>query len=194
MIGLDDLGKVSDDAGRGVKLTAFLALGAGELAEEVFVDAAKGVVVRGGRDLGGFLQQFFEESAGEEVVGPGQDAGELRIVLLDVPHGVVDLRADVCRLGEVQQEIEPGVGRKVKDPFGVVDRRIIQAGAPARQVAVPTFGGGLLQLGALLGEADFGKAEEDYAEDRAGVFLGFEAGVGAELVSAVPEAVFEAGL
>jgi hypothetical protein len=50
---------------------------------------------------------------------------------------------------------------------------------------------GFLQLGALLCEADFSEAEEDDAEDRAGVFLGFEAGVGAELVGGVLEAFFQ---
>jgi hypothetical protein len=40
-------------------------------------------------------------------------------------------------------------------------------------------------------EADFGEAEEDDAEDRAGVFLGLEAGVGAELIRGIPEAFFE---
>ena len=90
MIRLDDFGEEADDAGRGVELAAFLALGAGELAEEVFVDAPEGVVVHGGGNLGDFLEQFLEEGAGEEVVGLGQDAGELRIVLLDVAHGVVD--------------------------------------------------------------------------------------------------------
>ena len=59
--------------------------------------------------------------------------------------------------------------------------------------AAPGGGAGLLQLGALGGEADFGEAQEDEAEDGAGVFLGLEAGVGAELVGGIPEALFERG-
>ncbi len=41
---------------------------------------------------------------------------------------------------------------------------------------------GLLQLGSLGGEAHLGEAQEDQAEDWAGVFLSLEAGIGAELV------------
>jgi len=69
VVGFDDFGEEADDAGRGVELAAFLALGAGELAEEVFVDAPEGVLVHGGRNLGDLFQQFLEEGAGEEVVG-----------------------------------------------------------------------------------------------------------------------------
>ena len=91
MIRLDDFGEEADDAAGGVELAAFLALGAGELAEEVFVDAPEGVVVHGGGNLGDLLEQFLKQGAREEVVGLGQDARELRIVLLDVAHRLVDL-------------------------------------------------------------------------------------------------------
>jgi len=101
-VGLDDFGEEADDAGRGVELAAFVVFGAGDLAEEVFADAAERVVVHGGGHLGQFLQQFLDEGAGEKVVGLGQDAGELRAVLLDVVHGVVDLRADVLGFGAVE--------------------------------------------------------------------------------------------
>jgi len=40
----------------GVELAAALPLGHGEGAEEVFVNAAEGVVVERGRNLGDFLQ------------------------------------------------------------------------------------------------------------------------------------------
>jgi hypothetical protein len=46
-------------------------------------------------------------------------------------------------------------------------------------------------LGAFCGEADFGEAQEDEAEDGRGVFLGLEAAVGAELIGALPEALFK---
>ena len=45
----------------------------------------------------------------------------------------------------------------------------------------------------LGGKADFGKAQEDQAEDAAGVFLRLEAGVGTELVGGIPQALFERG-
>jgi hypothetical protein len=43
-------------------------------------------------------------------------------------------------------------------------------------------------------EAGLGEAQEDEAEDGRGVFLGLEAGVGAELVGGIPEAFFERGV
>jgi len=61
-------------------------------------------------------------------------------------------------------------------------------------VPVPTFRVRLFQLGALRGEADFGEAQEDEAKDGRGVFLGLEAGVGAELVGGVPEAFLQRGV
>ena len=81
------------------EVEGFAAIEADEVGEEVFVDAPKGIVVHGGGDFGDLFQRFLEERAGEEVLGLRQNAGELRIVLLDVAHGLVDLRADVRRLG-----------------------------------------------------------------------------------------------
>ena len=46
----------------------------------------------------------------------------------------------------------------------------------------------------MLAKADFSKAQEDEAEDGRGVFLGLEAGVGAELVGGVPETFFQSGV
>jgi hypothetical protein len=83
------------------KFAVALALAHSELAEELLVDASEGIVVQRGGDLGDFLEQFLEEGAGEEVVGLGQDAGELRVVLLDVAHGGIDLHADVLGFGAV---------------------------------------------------------------------------------------------
>src|SRR3546814_8860823 len=51
----------------------------------------------------------------------------------------------------------------------------------------------LFELLALGGEADIGEAQEDQAEDGAGVFLGLEPGIGAELVGGVPEVFFQGG-
>ena len=43
------------------------------------------------------------------------------VALLDVAHGVVDLRADVFGFGPIQQEIEPRVGREVEDALSQMD-------------------------------------------------------------------------
>ena len=127
--GFDDFGQQLDDAGGRVELAAALALGHGEGAEEVFVDAAEGVVVERGRNLGDLLQQFLEQGAGEQVVGLGQHAGELRVVLLDLAHRGVDLGADVGHLGQGQQVVEARLGGEVEDAFGVVGGGFIDAAA-----------------------------------------------------------------
>ena len=49
-------------------------------------------------------------------------------------------------------------------------------------------------MGAFPGEADFGEAQKNQAEDRCGVFLGLEAGIGAELVGGVPKPFFQRGV
>jgi hypothetical protein len=58
-------------------------------------------------------------------------------------------------------------------------------------VPVPTFGGGLVERGATDGKAGLGKAQEDEAEDWAGVLLGGQAGVGAEIISGIPKLFFQ---
>jgi hypothetical protein len=136
-------------------------------------------------DLRHLLEQFLEEGAGEEIVGLGQDAGELRVVLLDGPHGLVDLGANVLRLREVEQEIEPGVGGQIQDALGVV------GGGFVHPTAATGGGGGLLQPGTLQGEADLGEAEEDDPQNRARVLLGLQAGVGAKLIGGGPETLLE---
>ena len=51
---------------------------------------------------------------------PGQDAGELRVVLLDVAHGGIDLRADVLGFGAIEQVIEPRLDGQIQDALGVI--------------------------------------------------------------------------
>src|SRR5439155_20483608 len=84
VVRLKDFDDQPDDAGRCVELAAFLSFGAGKFAEKVLVNAPEGVVVHCGGNLGDFFQQFLEEGAGEDVVGLGQDAGELGGVVRDV--------------------------------------------------------------------------------------------------------------
>ena len=52
----NDLGEQANNAARRVELASLLALGAGELAKEVFVNATEGIVIDTGGDLGDFLQ------------------------------------------------------------------------------------------------------------------------------------------
>jgi len=113
-------------------------------------------------------------------------------VLLDLAHGRVDLGADVGRLGQGQQEVEARLGGKVEDVVGVVGGGFIDAAAAAGG------GAGLVQFCALdgeahVGEAHVGEAQEDQAKDGAGVFLRLEAGVGAELIGGVPQALLQRG-
>ena len=109
-------------------------------------------------------------------------------MLPDVAHGGIDHRADVLGFGAVKQVIEPRLGEQIQDALGVVGGEFIKARAtPGGRV-------GLGQRGALGGEADFDEPQEDEAEDWCGVFLGIEAGVGAELVGGLPEAFSQRGV
>ena len=92
----------------------------------------KDVIVQRSGYLGDLLQQLFQQSAGEEVVGLGQDTGELRVVLLDVAHGGIDLGADVGDFGQHQQVIEAGLGGEVEDAFSVVGGGVINPAAAPR--------------------------------------------------------------
>ncbi len=182
-----DLGQQLDDAAGRVELAALLSLRARELPQEVFVDAAKGVEVHAGRNLGDLAQQFLEQRGGEEVVALGQHAGQQRVVLFDLAHGRVDAGADVGRFGQGQQMVEARRGRQVKHAGGVIGGRFVQATAAA--------GAGLRagQAGALRRKAHLGEAQEDEAQDGAGILLRLQPGVSAELIGRVPQALFQRG-
>ena len=187
VVGLEDLGEEADDAGGGVELSPTLSLGHGELGEEVFVDAAEGVVVGGDGDLGDLLEETLEQGAGEEVVGLREDAGELGVLLLDGQHGGIHLRADVLGLGKVEEVVEPGLGREVEDPLGMVGIGLLDAAAPTRRGTRRRS----FELGPLSTEAGIGKAEEDEPEDRGGVFGGLQAGVCPELIGGIPKTLLQ---
>ena len=55
--------KKANDAAGCVELASFVAFGAGEFAEKVFVDTPEGVVVHRCGNFGDFLEQFLEEGA-----------------------------------------------------------------------------------------------------------------------------------
>ena len=187
--GFEDFDNEADDAGRRVELAALLALGARERAEEVFVDAAEGVVVEARRDFGDFLQQLFQQGAVEDFVGLGQHPGELRVVLLDVAHRLVRGLADVAALGQREEIVETGIGREVEHTFGVIGGGLVHPRAAAAR-----GGAGLFKLRATGGETHFGKAQEDEAQDRCGILRGVETGVGAELIGRRPQAIFKRGV
>jgi hypothetical protein len=94
-VGLEQLDQQLDHAARRVELAALLALGAGELREEVFVDAAEHVLCAAGLvahfDVADHVDQLAEAllvGRGAGVV-LGQDALERGVVGLDAGRGVV---------------------------------------------------------------------------------------------------------
>ena len=129
VIRLDNFGEKADDAARRVEFAAALAFAHGKLAEEILVNAAKGVVVQRGGNLGDLLEQFLQEGAGKKVVSLGQDPGELRIVLLDVAHRLIDLRPDVFRFRQGKQKVKAGIWHQIKNALGMVGTRIIHPAA-----------------------------------------------------------------
>ena len=94
-----------------------------------------------------------------------------------------EVLAGVGGFGQGEQVAIAGFGREVDDAARLVVGRAdgAAAGAGAGEVA---FGGG---------EAALGEAQEDEAEHRGGVFGTAQAGVGAQAIGGVPEALFEVG-
>ena len=101
LVGLEHLDQQPHDAARREELAAELALGLGELAEEVLVDAAERVAGLGAvaleADVGDQVDQplqLLRRDAAAGVVAR-QLALEVRVVALDGEDGVVDQRGDV---------------------------------------------------------------------------------------------------
>ena len=105
LVGLEHLDQQLDDAARRVELAALLALGAGELGEEVLVDAAEDVLRAALRvaepDVADQVDELAEALLVERRAGVvlGQHALERGVVALDGDHGVVDELADGRLLG-----------------------------------------------------------------------------------------------
>ena len=112
LVGRQHLHQHVDDAARGVELAALLALGAGELGEEVFVDPAQDVLGAAGlvaqADVADQVDELAQALLVQARVGVvlGQHALEGRVVALDGQHGVVDGLADGRLLG-VGLEVGP---------------------------------------------------------------------------------------
>ena len=89
VVGLDHLDEGADDAAGRVELAALLALGAGELAEEVLVDAAEDVGGAGGgvadRDVADQVDELAERLLVEALAGVllGEHVLEGGVVALD---------------------------------------------------------------------------------------------------------------
>ena len=117
----------------------------------------------------------------EAVVGLGQDVLEVGVLRLDGAHGVVDGRADVGALGQLDQGREARRLGQVEHPLGLVVRRADLA--PSAACA--------LQFLRRRLELVVGIAQEDQPQDRDGVFRGLQLGVGPQLVRRVPQAGFD---
>ena len=126
LVGFEHLDQESHDAARRKELTPELALGLGEFAEEVLVDAAESVA--------GFGAIAFEANVGDQVDQPlhllrrdaatgvvaRQLALEVRVVALDSEDGVVDQRGDVGPCGLVLKVLPACLGRYPEDTLGGV--------------------------------------------------------------------------
>ena len=114
------------------EFTAELALGLGELAEEVLVDAAERVASFGTialeADVGDQVDQplhLLRRDAATGVVAR-QLALEVRVVALDSEDGVVDQRGDVGPRGLVLEVLPACLGRYPEDPLGGVLVAVLQ--------------------------------------------------------------------
>ena len=132
MVGLDHFGNQVDHALGGIELAPALAFGGGEVAEEVFVDAAHdvhfagsavvvfddGVDVVDGVDQGGQLA-YIQPQTGEVVIG--QRAFEGFVVLFHGVQGGVDLDSNVVLLGVLGNGVPAALFRQVEDVFHGVE-------------------------------------------------------------------------
>ena len=126
MIGFQHLHQELDDATRGVELAALLALGAGELGEEVLVHTAQHIFGAGLRvsnpDVGDQVDELAQAGLVQGGTGIvlGQHVFERRVVPLYGGHGVVHQLAD-GRLPRLCLEVRPaGLQRHPEDVLAAV--------------------------------------------------------------------------
>ena len=117
----------------------------------------------------------------EAVVGLGQDVLEVVVLRLDGPHGVVDGRADVGALRQLDQRREAGRLGQVEHAPGLIVRLADRAppAACTRQFLRRRL------------ELVVGIAQKDQPQHRDGVFRGFQLGIGPQLVRRIPQAGFD---
>src|SRR5665647_1973520 len=198
---LDHLDQQLDDAARRVELATALALGAGEAAEEVLVDAAQQVLAAALRVAHGDGADEVDELTELLLVDDGagvvfaQHALEARILALDRHHGVVDELADLGLLG-AGLEVRPArLARHPEDVLGEVLVAVFGVDAGLAGAASRKAPGGLLlglrqQGRVLLLERVRDVLEEDEAEGHV-LVLG-RVHVAAHLVGRGPEHLLEA--
>ena len=102
---------------------ALLALGEGELAEEVLVDEPEPVALDRPRQCPQEPQQLSEDVVGDAGVVPREHAPQIGVVDLDAAHGLVQGLADVGVLGQVEQRLEPGLLGQVQRALRPDSRR-----------------------------------------------------------------------
>src|SRR4029077_20488595 len=106
-----------DDAYRRKELTTLLSFGHCKLAEEVFVNLAKGVSLNRHRDRRKVLQQRDQQVLLETVVCLGENVLQVFIVSFNRLHRLVDRLADVRALGKIEQVAEPGLLGQIENPL-----------------------------------------------------------------------------
>ena len=162
LIGLQHLDQELHHAARGVELAALLALGAGELGEEVLIDSAQNVLGAGllvpDLDVADQVDDLAQPLLVQRRPGVvlGQYVLEHRVVPLDADHSVVDGLADGGLAG-LGLELRPAsLGRRPEDVLGPVLVRVLGVSA------LVACG---VQLGVNLFEGVGDVLEEDQAQD-----------------------------
>ncbi len=187
-----------DHRGRGVELPALLALGAGELAEEILVHLAQDVFGLGARaeaDGGDQVHQLAHLARLQlgAAVALVQDALEARVVGLDGVECLVDADADVPELGLGAQGLPArDLGHPEHISHGVVIA-LLQRGGLVGRIGQVQVGRGVVELGfellAALVECVRDVFDEDEPKHDVLVLGGVHAG--AQLVGGGPERFLE---
>ncbi|MCY1296253.1 hypothetical protein D9M70_456280 [compost metagenome] len=186
-----------DDAGRGVELPALFAFGAGELAEEVFVDLAEQVAGLAGvvteTDGGDQIHQLAELAVRQLGAGIAlvEDVFQLGVFRLDGGQGLVDALADIHLLGGGANRLPACRFRHPEHVDLTVVVAVFQLGIErlrvvvAKVVVIVLVGQLAFQLDAAAGEAVGNVLEEDQPKHNVLVLGGIH--IGAQLVGSSPE-------
>jgi hypothetical protein len=199
VVGGEDGDQGLDDRGRRVELAALLALGAGELAEEVFIDLPEHVAGLAGvgteADGGHQINQFAELAVGQlgARIALVEDALEPGVLDFDEGERIVDALADVRLLGGGAQRFPAcGLGHPEHIDLAVVVAIFEffrdQLGR-VEVVIVGRVGKAPRQFGTPRGEGVRDVLDEDQPEDQVLVFGGVH--VGAQLVGGRPQGLLD---